>query len=145
LRNLAFASSSLIATLRFAWPSEAKIGGYVVYTPGSMTKWSRPAGAFALVAVIVPDGAYRGAALSIAGVLLVIAATRAPREAWGAHKVLLAALGCVIAAFLAAELLPLSPGVTAWIVGVTGAVFVGVVVFNTVRLIRRRKDGTQGV
>ena len=111
---------------------------------GSMTKWSRPAGACALIAMVVPDGAYRWAALSIAGLLLVIAATRVPRQAWGAHKVLLAALGCVIAAFLAAELLPLSAGVTAWTVGATGVVFVGVIVFSAVRLIRRRGDGTQG-
>jgi membrane-bound ClpP family serine protease len=116
----------------------------LVYTPGSITKWSRVAIPFAIVALIVPDGAYRWAALSIAGVLLIIAATRVPRQAWGAHKVLLAALGCVIAAFVAAELLPLSSGVTAWTVGVTGGVFVGVVVFSAVRLIRRRRDGGQG-
>ena len=112
----------------------------MVYTPGSITKWSRLAGVCALVAVIVPDGAYRWTALSIAGVLLVIAATRVPRQAWGAHKVLLAALGCVIAAFLAAELLPLSAGVTAWTVGVTGGVFIGLIVFSAVRLIRRRRQ-----
>ena len=112
---------------------------------GSITKWSRPAGACAVVALIVPNGAYRWTALSIAGVLLVIAATRVPRQAWGAHKVLLAALGCVIAAFLAAELLPLSAGVTAWTVGVTGGVFVGLIVFSAVRLIRRRNDGTQRI
>jgi hypothetical protein len=109
----------------------------VAYTRGSITKWSRLAGAYALVAVIVPDGAYRWTALSIAGVLLVIAATRVPRQAWGAHKVLLAALGCVIAAFLAAELLPLSAGVTTWTVGLTGGVLVGLLVFSAVRLIRR--------
>jgi hypothetical protein len=114
----------------------------MVYTPGSITKWSRVAGAFGIVAVIVPDGAYRWTALSIAGVLLIIAATRVPRQAWGAHKVLLAALGCVIAAFLAAELLPLSAGVTTWTVAVTGGVFVAVIVFSAVRLIRRRGDGT---
>ncbi len=106
----------------------------------SITKWSRLAGVCALIAVIVPDGAYRWTALSIAGVLLVIAATRVPRQAWVAHKVLVAALGCVIAAFLAAELLPLSAGVTAWTVGATAVVFVGVVVFSAVRLIRRRGD-----
>ena len=133
----------MIATLRFAWPSAAKIGGHVVYTPGSITKWSRLAGACGVLALVVPEGAYRWAALSIAGVLLVVAATRVPRHAWGAHKALLAALGCVIAAFVAAELLPFSPNITAWIVGVSGGVFVGVVVFSAVRLMRRQKDGTQ--
>ena len=116
----------------------------MVYARGSITKWSRLAGACAVVALIVPDGAYRWAALSIAGVLLVIAATRVPRQAWGAHKVLLAALGCVIAAILATELLPLSSGVTVWTVGLTASVFIGVVVFNAMRLLRKRKDGTQG-
>ena len=134
----------MTATLRFAWPPEAKIGGHVVYTPGSIAKWSRLAGACAVVALVVPDGAYRWTALSIAAVLLVFAATRVPRQAWGAHTVLVAALGCVIAAFLAAELLPLSTGVTAWTLGVTGGVFVGVVAFSAVRLLRKRKDGTQG-
>ena len=117
----------------------------MVYTRGSITKWSRPAGACAVVALIVPDGAYRWALLSLAGVLLVIAVTRVPRQAWGAHKLLLVAFGCVVAAILAAELLPLSPGATAWILGVTGGVFVGLIVFNAVRLMRRRKDGTQGI
>jgi hypothetical protein len=117
----------------------------VVYTRGSITKWSRVGGVFALVAVIVPDGAYRWTALSIAGALLIVAATRVPRQAWGAHKVLLVALGCVIAAFLAAELLPLSSGVTAWTVGVTGGVFVGLIVSSAVRLIRRPRDGTPGI
>jgi len=112
----------------------------LVYTPGSITKWSRLAIPFAIIAVIVPDGAYRWTALSIAGVFLIIAATRVPRHAWGAHKVLLGALGCVVAAFLAAELLPLSAGVTAWTVGVTGGVFVALIVFSAVRLIRRRGD-----
>ena len=113
-----------------------------MYTPGSITKWSRLAGACALVALIVPDGAYRWGALSIAGVALVLAATRVPRHAWAAHKLLFAALGCVIAAIWAAELLPLSTGATAWTAGVTGAAFVGVVVFSAVRLIRRLRGGT---
>jgi len=115
----------------------------VVYIGSPITKWSRLAGVFGIVAVIVPDGVYRWTALSIAGVLLVVAATRMPRHAWGAHKVLLTALGCVIAAFLAAEFLPLSADVTAWTVGATAVVFVGVVVFSAVRLIRRRGDGPQ--
>jgi hypothetical protein len=110
----------------------------VVHTPGSITKWSRLAGVFALVAVIVPEGVYRWTTLSIAGGLLVVAATRVPRQAWGSHKVLLAALGCVVVAILAAELIPLGAAATAWTVGTTGAVFVGVVVFNALRMIRRR-------
>ena len=117
----------------------------MAYTRGSITKWSRLAGAFALVALIVPDGAYRWAALSIAGVLLIIAATRVPRHAWADHKLLLAAFGCVVAAILVTELFRLSAGVTAWTLGVTGAVFVGLVVFNAMRLLRRRKDGTQEI
>jgi hypothetical protein len=116
----------------------------VVYTPGSITKWSRLAGVCAVVALVVPDGAYRWTALSIAGVFLVIAATRVPRQAWRTHTVLVAALGCVIAAFLAVALLPLSTAVTVWTLSVTGGVFVGVVVFSAVRLLRKRKDGTQG-
>lgn len=115
----------------------------MVYTPGSITKWSRLAIPFAIVALIVPDGAYRWAALSFAGVALVIAATRVPREAWAAHKVLVAALGCAVAAIWAAVVLPLSANVTTWTVGVTGGVFVAVIVFSAVRLIRRRRDGAQ--
>lgn len=110
----------------------------MTYTRGSITKWSRPAAACAVVALLVPDGAFRWAALAIAGVLLVIAATRVPRQAWAGHKLLLAALACATAAIWAAEFLPLSAGVTTWTVGVTAAVFVGVIVFSAVRLIRRR-------
>ena len=110
---------------------------------GSITKWSRLAGVCVLLALIVPDGAYRWAALSLAGLAMVIATTRVPRQAWAAHKVLLAALGCVVAAIWAAELLPLSADLTAWTVGVTGGLFVAVIVFSAVRLIRRRRDGTQ--
>ena len=95
------------------------MGDSLVYTPGSITKWSRLAIPFAVVALIVPDGVYRWTALSFAGVVLVIAATRVPREAWAAHTVPVAALGCVVAAIWAAALLPLSGTVTAWTVGVT--------------------------
>ncbi len=116
----------------------------MVYMRGSITKWTRLAGAFALVALIVPNETYRWVALSIAGVAVVIAATRVPRHAWATHKLLFTALGCVIAAIWVAALLPLSAGVTTWTVGVTGAVFVGVVLFSAVRLIRRRRDGTHG-
>lgn len=114
----------------------------MVYTGGFITRWSRLGGACALVALIVPDGAYRWAALSLAGVALVIALTHVPRQAWAAHKVLFAALGCAVAAIWAAALLPLSAGATAWTVGVTGGVFVGVAVFSAVRLLRRRRGGT---
>ena len=117
----------------------------MVYTRGSITKWSRLAGACALVALIVPDGAYRRALLSIAGVLVVIAATRVPRQAWGTHKVTLVALGSAVAALWAAELLGLNPTATAWTVGVTGGVFIALIVFSAVRLVRRRKNGAQGV
>ena len=109
-----------------------------MYTRGSITKWSRLAGVFALVAIIVPDGAYRWAALSCAGVALVIASTRVPRQAWAANKAVVAALGCVVAAILAAEFLRFSAAATAWTVGVTGGVFVGVIVFKAVGLLRRR-------
>jgi hypothetical protein len=117
----------------------------VAYTRGSITRWSRPAGVCALVALLVPDGALRWTFLSLAGVFLVIALTRVPREAWAAHRVLVATLGSAVAAICAVELLPLSPAITTWTVGVTGLIFVAVVVVSTVRLIRRRRDGSQGI
>jgi len=113
-----------------------------VYTPGSITKWSRLGLAITVVAMFLPEGPYQWATLSLAGVAMVIAGTYVPRQAWAAHKVLFGSLGFVVAAMLAAEFLPLSAGVIAWTVGVTGAVFVGVVVFSAVRLIRRLRGGT---
>ena len=111
-----------------------------MYARGSITKWSRLAGVCALVALVVPDGAYRWTALSLAAVALVLASTRVPREAWAAHRLLLASLGCVVAAIWAAELLPLGADAAAWTVGVTGAVFVGVIVSGAVRLIREGRN-----
>lgn len=113
-----------------------------MYTPGPITKWSRLGFALAVVSNFLPEGPYQWAALSLAGVAMVIAGTYVPRQAWAAHKVLFGSLGCVVAALLAAEFLPLSAGVITWTVGVTGGVFVGVVVFSAVRLIRRLMGGT---
>jgi len=104
--------------------------------------WKRLAGASALVALLVPDGPYKWAALSIVAVALGIGLSRMPREVWTTHKLLIVALGCSIAAIWTSVLLPVSPGVTTWTVGLTGLVFVGVVVFSTVRLIRRNRKAT---
>jgi hypothetical protein len=60
--------------------------------------------------------------------------------AWAANKVVVVAFVCAVGALWVAELLHLSGDVTAWSVGVAGGVFVGVIVFSAVRLIRRR-DG----
>jgi len=89
---------------------------------------------------MVPDGVYRWAALALAGAALSIAATRVPRQAWAANMVLLISLACAVAAIWIAEFFSLDARVTTWMVGVTGGFLVGSIVFNAVRILRR-KDG----
>jgi hypothetical protein len=110
----------------------------MVNTLGSTTVWRWIATFFTVVAAIVPEGAYQWAALSIAGVALVIGLTRIPRHVWARHKALLMVLGCTLAAIWVSVFFPVSAGFTTWTVGVTGVAFVGVVVFSATRLIRRR-------
>jgi hypothetical protein len=92
----------------------------MVYTRGSITKWSRLGGAIGVISMFLPEGPFKWAALSLALVAFFIAATRVPRQAWREHKLLLGSLGCVVGAMFAVELLDLNANLTAWIVGVTG-------------------------
>lgn len=117
----------------------------MVYRRGSITKWSRLGGILGVASIFLPEGAFKWAALSLAFVVFFIAVTRVPRHAWREHKLLLGSMGCVVAALFAAELLDLRANAPAWLVGVTGVVFAGVVVLSAVRLIRRRRDGTQEI
>lgn len=117
----------------------------MTYKPGSITKWSRLGGALALVSIVLPEGPFRWAALSLAIVACVIAATRVPRQAWRTHILLFGSLACVVAAMMASEVLDLSASVSAWTVGVTGVVFVGVTVVSALRLSRRRREETGGI
>jgi hypothetical protein len=114
-----------------------KIGGFKVYRRGSLRKWSRLGFALAVVSIFLPEGPYQWFALSLGVVAIVIAGTHIPRQAWATHKVLVGSLGCVVVAMSAAEFLPLSAGVITWTVGVTGVVFIGVIVFSAVRLLRK--------
>jgi len=117
----------------------------MAYTPGSIRKWGRLGSALTVVSIVLPEGALQWAALSLAMVAFVIAATRVPRDAWRAHTFLVGSLGCFVVAIFASALLDLSLNVTLWTVGVAAAVFVVAIVFSVVRLIQRQRGATKGI
>lgn len=108
---------------------------------GLITRWSRPAAGLAVVALVLPEGPFRWAALLLAGATLVAAATRVPREAWRANVGLLIFLACAVGAIWAAEFFSLDERVTMWMLGVTGALLVGAVLAGAVRLLRQKDRG----
>ena len=65
-----------------------------------------------MIAVLAPAGAYRWAALALAGAALAVAATRVPREAWAANVGLVVCLGCAVGAIWVAEFFPLDQRIT---------------------------------
>lgn len=75
-----------------------------------------------MIAVLVPAGAYRWAALALAlaGAALAVAATRVPREARAANVALVVCLGCAVGAIWVAEFFPFDERFTPWMLGVTG-------------------------
>ena len=86
--------------------------------------------------LVVPDGAYRWTLIVLGMAALVMGLARMPRAAWQRYRVLLGLFVCFAVTILASEIFDLNSSGVLWVIGILAGLFIAVVVFSAVRLIR---------